>query len=168
MNKTPFVVDIRNYTNITQKRTQLVRVTALVGLLASAALILFSVGIIGVFLSRLTVASLSVAFASLLAAVFIWTDSRSKLQLKSLLENGQWINGAITQSKGYYRKAKSQRLSFSKGNWWIEISCEFETPARSTIKSTAKILRNDMKGQTPKVGTPVQILYLDEQHFKVI
>jgi hypothetical protein len=108
-----------------------------------------------------------VYFAIWLGCVWWLTSlvaTRSRLR-EALMQQGHLIQGTIVWCKGNVESFDGSSIEL----YIVTVTYEFQSPTSQTLWSRGSVGRNDLRGQPlPGPGTPVLILYLDDQNYALM
>lgn len=87
-------------------------------------------------------------------------DLREAYQADLLEEHGEVLDGELLECLGHKRRVPG---------WWVTARYRFQTPKGDELFGENRYRRDDLKKQRlPAPGTPVAVLYLDEENFRLL
>lgn len=107
------------------------------------------------------------AFGSLVfLGWYLWREEH-------FFKRGQLVMGHVLACHGHLEVTQPSpeveiRGPAPGGPYMINLSYAFHSATGKVIKSAAKRQRNDLCGCLPTFGQPVAVLYLDDQHYKIL
>lgn len=111
---------------------------------------------------------LLVLYSVVLGGSILWLIflivSRMNLR-ESLMQQGRLIHGTVVWCKGKVHFSEGQSSDY----YHVTVTYEFQSPTGQSLWNRGVEVRDDLRGQPlPKPGTPVLVLYLDDQNYALI
>jgi Protein of unknown function (DUF3592) len=110
----------------------------------------------------------------LIAAIFLRPQLAQLWREKQLWRKGRLLNGHVLSCRRYVTAASTSLSpndygSALKGNFFVELSYCFRSPGGKDIRAIARHRRNDLRQcRLPGFGTPVVVLYRNDDHYAVL
>ncbi len=100
----------------------------------------------------------AIIFVAISGLLMLW-QVRYMLRNRRLVQTGQLLKGQVVKCGG----------KRSKNSYSINLAYTFQTPDGRWLKRTEKAGRNDLRASMlPSAGTPVTVLYADDQTYRVM
>lgn len=107
---------------------------------------------------------------SVLVAIAAWFACDSVARTRKLCEEGKLIQGRIVDYQTGKSLASYSRFNLIAGREmsYINALCGFRTPDGKTLQKRIKIVFDDSFDNPAREGSPIAVLYLNEQIYRVL